>query len=831
MSHRAGPSAVVSGSRVDGCVLGLLVLAGCTGPAVEAPTAVVSALTRAADRGRGARLAAGEAHSLVLTSSGKLLSWGKNSDGQLGRDPAAPDGSAGSGGLSELVAIAAGGATSYAQQVDGRLYAMGANASGQLGDSRTKPWDSSFNPADVALPTGAQLKAVASGSRFALALLADGTVYAWGRGQEGQLGDSSSADRNVPEPVLQLDRALLLPRAIVIAAGGDHALAIAEDGTLWAWGSNKSGQVDGRLIDPATHLRREKVTGAVQVSTDCDGNPIAEIVAIAAGDEHSLALSARGLLWAFGNNKSGQCGVGGAPPPAEVACPQRVVLPSGGGPVQLAAGAAFSVVLLSDGKFLSFGNNAQGQLGFGLGGNVTTPRSTALPGVILTELAAGARHVIATDARGLVYGWGDNHDHQLSTSKNLTLSPTALDDRIVTAGRSVSQLFASGNHSLLLTYDRIVYGAGENSASQLGNGETTPPAQWTTAIVHNAMGATSSLGNVTTVATGARHGLAIVGSGDVLPWGDNTYGQLGLAPPALPAPPVASLDAPRLSAPVSFATSGRVVGIAAGSGHSLALLADGRLYAFGLNSSGQLGLGSGSTANAATPQLVRSTRDANLYQRVIQAAAGEEFSLALLGDGSVYSWGLDTDGQLGQGARTPASRFTDQPGAVREPTGKGPLSGIAAIAGCATHALALSASGAVYAWGSNVYGQLAQDPLKLTGSSLPVLVEFPTATPMRAIACGSEHSLAISSTGELWSWGLNAHHQLGRAGASHQPQRVQTVTGVALQQVVGVAAGATHTLALTASGLLLAFGENTQGAFGESGITGSVVARAITTSP
>jgi alpha-tubulin suppressor-like RCC1 family protein len=262
----------------------------------------------------------------------------------------------------------------------------------------------------------------------------------------------------------------------------------------------------------------------------------------------------------------------------------------------------------------------------------------------------------------------------------------------------------------------------------------------------------------------------------------------------------------------------------------LVLLENGTLYSFGLNSSGQLGLGETAVSNALSPTLVKSSATTVLARSVLAAAAGEAFSLALLANGSVASWGLDNDGQLGQGPRTSAS-FSGQPELVRSPSGSGFLSGIVAIAACANHALALSSDGTVYAWGSNSYGQLAQDPAKLPKSSLPVAVPFSPPQRIRTIACGAQHSLAISTAGELFTFGLDGDGQLGRTGTRHIPLRVQTSTGVNLQEVVRATAGFNFTLALQADGSVLAFGSNRAGAFGDASYPDGLTPRVIITIP
>lgn len=787
-----------------------------------------AALTRRRNTGR---LAAGSGHSLVLTSSGRLLSFGKNGDGQLGRATGLPGSDEATESepveVGDLVAVAAGATSSYALQVGGRLFAVGANGSGQRGDGTAKPWISSQIPYDVVMPTGVAVSAVAAGLKHAIALTTDGSIYAWGAGLEGQLGDGSSAARNEPALVLRADTGTpaVLDEVVEITAGGNHSLALRRDGTLWAWGSNRTGQIDGRILAAGTtDSPKLKIPLAVPIATDCDGNPLTDLIAVAAGNDHSLALNVRGQLYAWGGNGFGQSGIGRLT--SFVQCPQLVPLPPGALPTQLAAGTGFSLVLLSNGHFLAWGDNDKEKLGLvGAATTVPAPQEGSIPGVFLTELVAGSKHVLARSSSGEVFGWGDSSDKQLGAYSAGPVSPIRIPVFVGTPNSKVFQIAGYNNHALLLTYDGRVFGAGDNSSSQLGHGGTVTPAAWRTVQPDCGKGP-SVLRNATEVATAAKHGLAILGDGTVLPWGDNAYGQLGIGG----TPPISALPCPQAGTPVRLAGLGRAIAVAAGGEHSLVLLENGTLYSFGLNSSGQLGLGETAVSNAFSPSLVKSSATTVLARSVLAAAAGEAFSLALLANGSVASWGLDNDGQLGQGTRTSAS-FSGQPELVRSPSGSAFLSGIVAIAACANHALALSSDGTVYAWGSNSYGQLAQDPAKQPKSSLPVAVPFSPPQRIRTIACGAQHSLAISTAGELFTFGLDSDGQLGRTGHRHVPLPVQSATGIKLQKIIGATAGFNFTLALQADGSVLAFGSNRAGAFGDTSYPDGLIPRFVSTIP
>lgn len=240
-------------------------------------------------------VAAGRDHSLAIDTDGRLWAWGRNLYGQLGDgtqfDRAAPVQVTGFGpGLRYATAIAAGGDHSFALDSDGRVWAWGRDAYGQLGDTTTLA--NQLTPAAVALPSGAVVLAVASGTDHGMALLADDTVWTWGRDASGQLGDDSSLT-NKPTPV----QVATLSGVAGIAAGGNHSLARRFDNTVWSWGADTSGQLgdDAPLANKPAPVAVNAAFGASM---------------LAGGGTHSLFGSTNRTIYAAGSDGSGQLGNG-----------------------------------------------------------------------------------------------------------------------------------------------------------------------------------------------------------------------------------------------------------------------------------------------------------------------------------------------------------------------------------------------------------------------------------------------------------------------------------------------------------------------------------------
>jgi len=331
-------------------------------------------------------------HTLVALEDGTVWAWGWNAYGQLGDgtteqrlSPVQVLGPGGQGFLSGIVSVAAAGgfdagATNYqgshslALSSQGEVFAWGCNAYGQLGDgsttNRSTPTKVPGIGSIVAIAAGGGAKYNYPAPGTSYALTADGTVYAWGYDNEGQCGQGTTTlSRPNPVQVQGLDH------VVAIAAGGasaryaydgytprgGHALALKDNGEVWAWGNNLNGQLgDGTTTNRALPVR---VAGLSDVVAIACGGAIADTPL--AG--HSLALRADGTVWAWGLNNCGQLGDGTTTnrlTPVKVQGLTDVVA--------IAAGARHSLARRKDGTVWAWGYNAYGQLGDG----TTTDRLT-----------------------------------------------------------------------------------------------------------------------------------------------------------------------------------------------------------------------------------------------------------------------------------------------------------------------------------------------------------------------------------------------------------------------------------------------------------------------
>jgi len=371
-------------------------------------------------------VAAGLSHSVALRDDGTVWTWGNNvsvSGDVWGFTdiitPIPMVGESISDHLDEVMSVEAGWERSFAIKKDGTVYAWGLNLHGELGDGTTES-----RSLPVQLKSLENVTALSSLHELTLALKSDGTVWSWGKNSNGALGRGLKDDyAATPGPVLGPAGEGYLNDVVGIAAGDEHAMALKKDGSVWTWGSSCGGQL-------GTGLASDNPGDIVQV-TPCpmsdypvqvmssDGNSfLTDVIKIAAGVSHSVALKTDGTIWAWGWNAHGELGDG----TVEMRTLPVAVLTTSGdailtGIVTIDANIGSTMAIAQDGHVLSWGAWLKEDQCASL---MPTWEAKLLPAPVdglesVISISTGSGHNLAIKSDHTVWAWGCNQHSQLGT--------------------------------------------------------------------------------------------------------------------------------------------------------------------------------------------------------------------------------------------------------------------------------------------------------------------------------------------------------------------------------------------------------------------------------
>ena len=735
-------------------------------------------------------------------------------------------------GQAAVPMVAAGKNFTVGLRSDGTVWAWGSNEYGQLGDGYStndaNHSNDRSNVVRVQIPADETVIYVAAGNYHALAVTKAGNVYAWGLNNRGQLGVNDNYNRTVPTIVVGANRSGERLNNITLAAAGDlWSMVMTRDGKVYSWGENGHGQLGdntGRTKSYPVRIRGHR-----------GGGYMANVISIACGDNHGLVVRTDGSVYSWGANASKQLGLGGTNTADRVA-PQKVQAGandygpsapiSGGGTlseaISVAAGANHSLVLTREGNVFAWGANNNGQLGNALM-PVAANSSIGVPIMVNTgaqgdtsgrlsninSIAAKGDHNVALhldatlngDQGYQIYAWGSNANGELMNGTATAASTpilTAYSDYNDNWGGTyydnyehVAFMAAPGYyHTALVSKDGFVYSGGNNDFHELANGLATnsmypvrsgtreeqilvydpdwdgtaatidSAAETTDLLQFTARGAISADTSLivdtkkiyrkeyegfnlskpvdnrslltgtfqveildTALVKMTRNGTQLIFTAAQPDRFGSTIVRLnhmenGVVTDSLLLP-ITVKDAQTKAAPATGGIEGpekvTAAKVEAGYAHTVLLRPDGTVWAWGRDNSGQLGDNDTTGASKATTmQVLAGEQPVKGY---ICQTCGKSYTQTP--ENGVCD-AVDTNGIACGGTLVRANNY---------------LSEIVAISVGGFHTLALSKDGYVYAWGSNGYGQLGNGTTG-AGAFTPVRVKVGAQATYRCSVCG-----------------------------------------------------------------------------------------------
>ena len=771
-----------------------------------------------------------------------------------GNPPVAADGNEAPGSPFAFRSITAGGLHTCAVVHSSAVKCWGSNGSGQLGlgaatgDIGDVPGQMGDALSAVALGTARRATALTAGIEHTCARLDNATVKCWGDNGFGQLGIGDTGDRgdgggemgdNLPTVNLGTGRT-----ATAVAAGGTHTCALLDNATVKCWGDSGFGQLGlggtGDRGDGAGEMGNSLPT--VNLGTGRTAT------AITAGCLHTCALLDNATVKCWGFNTSGQLGLGDTSSRGFAAGQMGDSLPAvslgtGRTATAITAVSLHTCALLDNATVKCWGANDGGELGQGtnlargddageMGDNLA---ATSLgTGRTATAITAGSLHTCALLDNATTKCWGRNGSGQLGLGDNLPRGDAAgeMGNSLPTVnlgtGRTATAITAGSGQTCAILDNATVKCWGFNRSGQLGLGDEltrgTAAGEMGDALPAVALGSSRT---ATAVDAGGTHTCALLDNGTVKCWGSNTNGRLGLGDTAVRGDAGGEMgDALPV---VALGTGRTATAITAGGTHTCALLDNGTVKCWGLNTSGQLGLSdtaargdaAGEMGDALTPVPLGTGRTATAI------TTGASHSCALLDNATVKCWGANASGQLGLGDNLPRGDAVGEMGNSLPAVSLGTGRTATAITAGSNHTCARLDNATVKCWGNNSTAQLGLgdtaargDAVGEMGDALPV-VDLGTGRTATSVSGGASHTCAVLDNATVKCWGSNLEGRLGIGDTSTRGNAAGEM-GDALPAVslgtgrtaTAVTAGGRHTCARLDNATVRCWGDNANGRSG-----------------
>ncbi len=402
-----------------------------------------------------------------------------------------------------------------------RVFSWGSNTSGKLGNGTGTNSNVPLPVTATGVLAGKTVLSVATGGSHSLALCSDGTIAAWGANSSGQLGDNSNTSRTTPVAVDAGSASALYNKTVVaIAAGGSHSLALCSDGTVAAWGYGDNYQLgNSARTNSYKPILVSKTAGVSALHAKM-------VVAIAAGGDHSMALCSDGTLAAWGENQYGQIGdnTSGTDRTVPVAVNTTLGVSHLHGQTVTGIATAWdsSFALCADGSVTAWGHNSDGTLGNNTATHHPAPVAVSYSGVLLNRdvvaLGGGGRHGLALCSDGSLASWGSNAFGQTGNNSTATyfIQPAKVSTASGTSAlfnKTVVEIASGSQHNLVLCSDGTLVSWGNNEYGQLGEGTSTSLWRVPVAVNTSRLDPQEKFVTIKNGGNGGSHSLAVVGGG------------------------------------------------------------------------------------------------------------------------------------------------------------------------------------------------------------------------------------------------------------------------------------------------------------------------------
>lgn len=647
---------------------------------------------------------------------------------------------------------------------NGNLYGWGANAQGQVGDNSGDSYVSS----PVLVSGTGDWADIAAGYLFSTAIKSDGTLWAWGYGFQGQIGQNNTFNVSAPTQIGSLTT------WTEVAAGYAHAAAVRSDGTLWAWGEGTSGQLgNGSNINRSSPVQ---ISGTSWRNVGCNSY-------------NTFASTTTNTIQGTGTNTNGQLGYG------DVINKSSMVQLIGGNVWSRPAKNMYAThcwFKRTDNSWWVSGRGSEGQFGNNTVGNVSSP--VQLSGS-WSDVSSYQLMSIGRTPLGALYSWGNNNNWLLGTptsnnsAKGNRSSPVQIgsqswsyfsgfSDNILAVEASTNDVYAVGQAGLNASLSTdFVYNVNisvpylwngslkwrsvdntsyafmgvtvDNKLYVVGNNFSTPYGELG---LQDSLGAVftspTQVGSLTDWATihmndTSRSTLSLKTDGTIWGWGWNRYGNLGVG------------DVNARSSPVQIGVQTDWEQIRGGSQYfMIARNSTGQIYSAGRGNAGQTGLNN--TLSAVTLSEIGSNFGA------ADIGAGFYNGYAVKTNGTLWGWGYNAVGSVGNGAQLDIS----------SPVQIGALTNWSKVYGGHYVAYSIKTDGTLWAWGSNDYGQLGQNDVVYRSS--PVQIGFDTNwTDVSSRYDNQPFTILKKSNGTIWYLG---YPPLGNGTSASSPVQIGSDT-------------------------------------------------------